>query len=133
MDSPSLDSPMSGPICVNGRPVEELDEVIKRRTRSQGSISGLPLRSPVVTRADSEKSVSLSGWVSLCENGDNEGKFFSRVNILAKSSNFVPLLEPKYANFFPIWGLPRGKRDRVIRHILEREDGNWMEKNCVIS
>ena len=103
MDSPSLDSPMSGPICVNGRPVEELDVVIKRRTRSQGSISGLPLRSPVVTRADSEKSVSLSGWVSLCENGDNEGKFFSRVNILAKSSNFFPLLKPRYSNYFPVF------------------------------
>ena len=25
-------------------------------------------------------------------------------------------------------GPPRGKRDGVIRHILERENGNWMEK-----
>ena len=24
------------------------------------------------------------------------------------------------------WGPPRGKRDGVIRHILERENGNWM-------
>ena len=27
-----------------------------------------------------------------------------------------------------IRGSPRGKRDGVIRHILERENGNWMEK-----
>ena len=25
-------------------------------------------------------------------------------------------------------GPPREKRDGVIRHILERENGNWMEK-----
>ena len=30
-------------------------------------------------------------------------------------------------------GPPRGKRDGVIRHILERENVNWMEKlrDCV--
>ena len=28
------------------------------------------------------------------------------------------------------WGSPRGKRDGVIRHILERENGNWI-KNCI--
>ena len=26
------------------------------------------------------------------------------------------------------WDPPRGRRDGVIRHILERENGNWMEK-----
>ena len=25
-------------------------------------------------------------------------------------------------------GPPRGKRDGVIQHILERENGNWMKK-----
>ena len=25
-------------------------------------------------------------------------------------------------------GRPKGKRDGVIRHILERENGNWMKK-----
>ena len=25
------------------------------------------------------------------------------------------------------WGPPRGKRDGVIQHILERENGNWMK------
>ena len=25
-------------------------------------------------------------------------------------------------------GPPRGKRDSVIRHILERENGNWMKR-----
>ena len=29
-------------------------------------------------------------------------------------------------------GPPRGKRDGVIRHILERENVNWIKK-CVIS
>ena len=30
-------------------------------------------------------------------------------------------------------GPPRGKRDGIIRHILKRESGNWMEKlrDCV--
>ena len=28
----------------------------------------------------------------------------------------------------PTWGPPRGKRDGVIRHILERENANWMCK-----
>ena len=28
----------------------------------------------------------------------------------------------------PLMGPPRGKRDGVIRHILERENGNWMKK-----
>ena len=26
------------------------------------------------------------------------------------------------------WGAPRGERDGVIRHNLERENGNWLEK-----
>ena len=40
---------------------------------------------------------------------------------------------PPVARFFRekyrkiLWGPPRGKRDCVIRHILERENGNWMK------
>ena len=35
---------------------------------------------------------------------------------------FIP-----YHPYF-LWGPPGEKRDGVIRHILERESGNWMEK-----
>ena len=30
------------------------------------------------------------------------------------------------------WGPPRGKRDGVIRHILERENVNWMIKIALL-
>ena len=26
------------------------------------------------------------------------------------------------------WAPPRGKRDGIIRHILERENGHWIKK-----
>ena len=41
-------------------------------------------------------------------------------------SAFTSLILPQVTFFF--WGPPRGKRDGVIRHILERENLIWMEK-----
>ena len=37
-----------------------------------------------------------------------------------------PLSRQNFLNFSN--GPPRGKRDGVIQHILERENENWMEK-----
>ena len=35
---------------------------------------------------------------------------------------------PCFANDNDYEGAPKGKRDGVISHIFERENGNWMEK-----
>ena len=49
---------------------------------------------------------------------------------MKKKSNALPYnIDLKnYLGGVHIWGPPWGKRDGVIPHILERENGNWIEK-----
>ena len=52
--------------------------------------------------------------------------------VLLPETKFAVLSLLIYTTLAHVKGPPRGNRDDDILHILERENGHWMEKNVLV-